>query len=103
MPGGAMIDTDLVMVTAPYPAESRTMTSPPGLVTPMASLNARQGFAIEQLNAMLAGKPVEATNVRCAAALAADETATDTATMIDANSADIGKRRMEASRRRRRH
>jgi hypothetical protein len=41
-------------------------------VTPSASLNARHGFAREQLKAVLAVTPYDATNVRCTAiALAA--------------------------------
>src|SRR2546423_1008087 len=63
-PGAAMIDTDCEIVTGPYPAESRTMTSPFKFVTPIASLNARQGFVIEQLNAVLAGDPYDATKAR---------------------------------------
>src|SRR4030095_8739086 len=38
--------------------------SPPLLVTEIASLNARQGFASEQLNAVLAARPLDATNGR---------------------------------------
>src|SRR4029453_7854097 len=44
------------------------MTSPPEVVTLIASLNARHGFAIEQLNAVLAVRPSDATNVRWAGA-----------------------------------
>ena len=80
-----MIDTDFVMVTGPYPAESSTITSPPLLVTPMASPKARQGFAIEQLNEVLAVKPYEATKVRWGRTAAAGEARRARANAGDAN------------------
>src|SRR4030095_14004814 len=47
-----------------------TTTPPPAVVTPIAPLNAPHGFAIEQLTAVLAVRPSDATNVRCAVAAA---------------------------------
>ena len=80
-----MIDTDFVIVTDPYPAESSTITSPPLFVTPMASPKARQGFAMEQLNAVLADNPYEATKVRWGKTAAAGEARRARAKADDAN------------------
>ena len=66
-----MIDTDWVMSTRPYPAESRTMTSPPALACAIAAANPRQGWVRVH---GLASLPYDATNVRCAVAKAVPET-----------------------------
>src|SRR4030095_8558414 len=62
-----MIDTACEIVAGPYPAESRTITSPPSSVCPIAMSNDRHGNARLHTFASL---PVDATNVRCAAACA---------------------------------
>src|SRR5262245_4598194 len=65
MPGGTTMDTALVIVTEPYPAESSTTISPPGLVCAIAAANPRQGAASAHT---LASLPSADTNVRCAVA-----------------------------------
>src|SRR5207245_5805435 len=60
-----MIETDCVIVTAPYPPESRTMTSPPASVSAIAAPKLRHGEGREQGLASIP-EPAE-TNVRCAA------------------------------------
>jgi hypothetical protein len=65
------MDTDCVIDTVPYPAESLTTISPSVFVTPSAAVNERHGSAIEQLLAVLASAPSDATNVLCADANAA--------------------------------
>ena len=66
-----MIDTDFVIATNPYPAESSTMISPSVFVTVIAAPNERHGSVSEQLFAVLASTPFGDTNVRCAEACAA--------------------------------
>src|SRR4029450_11113849 len=58
-----MIDTDCVMVTGPYAAESSAITSPPTITCAIAAPNDRHGF--ERLQGSVS-KPYEATKVRCA-------------------------------------
>lgn len=60
-PAGALIETDLLMASAPYPAESSTTISPPSLVTSCAAWSERHGA--ERLHG-LASEPIDATNVR---------------------------------------
>jgi len=59
-----MMDTEAPMTTGPYPAESRTTTSPLVDVAAIAAANYRQGCAIEQ---GLPSLPFDATKVRWAA------------------------------------
>src|SRR5512143_460685 len=65
MPGGAMIDTALVIVTGPYPPGLTTTTSPPETVWAIATVNNLQGAEMEHGFASL---PWPETNVRCTAA-----------------------------------
>jgi len=54
-------------------------------VTLIASLNARQGLVIEQLNTVFAGDPYDATNVRWLVAMAPAEVRIDSTNAINAN------------------
>src|SRR5207253_10054370 len=59
--GGEMMDTDLLIVNGPNPAEERTITSPPALVLEMATSKVRQGSGTVQVAASL---PVSDTALR---------------------------------------
>src|SRR5438445_6334009 len=59
--GGEMMDTDLLIVNGPNPAEERTITSPPALVLEMATSNVRQGSGTVQVAASF---PVSDTALR---------------------------------------
>ena len=59
--GGEMMDTDLLIVNGPNPAEERTITSPPALVLEIATSKVRQGSGTVQVAASL---PVSDTALR---------------------------------------
>jgi hypothetical protein len=61
-PPGAVIATDLAIVTGPYPPESSATTSPPAATAATAAAKPRHGKSSEQ---GLASLPPVDTNVRC--------------------------------------
>ncbi len=75
--------SDLLITIGPYPAVSRITTSPPPRVWAIAAVKLRQGAVSEHVG--LASLPVEATNVRCAAANAPVVAASSNIPQIDAS------------------
>src|SRR5687767_14288192 len=75
IPGAAITLTGLVMVTGPYPAESRATTSPPLATALMAAPKFRQGALSEH---GLASLPLLETKVRTGCALAGMATSRNT-------------------------
>src|SRR6266550_7466191 len=67
-----MSETSFEMVAGPYPAESRTMTSPPAATAVIAAPKLRHGAVL--LHGFVS-KPVDATNVLCANTFVAKRTA----------------------------